>query len=130
MPLKTLKSQKTFGLCLLKFRQGSSLDLPWFSIKVWLVGGNIPLNILVRGLGGWGLGATKCFLPVAEFCSHELKILVKIYATCRKCFKVPLKSNSSCCSIFKSDDKVQRWSLFSENKHDTFVFVLAKWNAI
>ena len=39
-------------------------------------------------------------MPVPGFCSYEFQILVKVGATGRAFFKVPLRINSFCCSNF------------------------------
>lgn len=84
--LQTIKSQTFLELWFLKLHHSTAIGV--LSVE----GGN-PLKTLV----GWGI---KCFLPLARFHGHELLIFIKMCATVRKFFKIPMRINWFCCSIF------------------------------
>ena len=90
--LKTLKSQRLLGLCLLKPHH----NLSGFPIEVWSVGqgGQPPKN------SSGGEGETKPFPPVADFHSHILSILVKTCPAGTEILKISLRIDSFCCSKF------------------------------
>ena len=62
--LQTLKYHNIFEVCLLKYHQGSLLDPPGFSIRIWLVeGGTFFWKFC---WGGWVVGL-KVFCPWQTF---------------------------------------------------------------
>ena len=63
--------------------KGISWTHQGFPLGFWTVGGDIPLEIFVKGRG-----------PIKVF---ELQILIKIYTMGRNIFNIPLRINSFCC---------------------------------